>query len=76
MEQTLVIIKPSAVHRGLIGDIISRFQNKGLTITGLKMMQLDEEILREHYSHLTEKPFFPSLLESMMATPVLVMCLE
>ncbi len=76
MEQTLVIIKPSAVHRGLIGDIISRFQNKGLTITGLKMMQLDEEILREHYSHLTEKPVFPSLLQSMMATPVIVMCLE
>ncbi len=76
MEQTLVIIKPSAVHRGLIGDIISRFQKKGFVITGLKMMQLDEQILREHYAHLTEKPFFPSLLESMMATPVIVMCLE
>lgn len=76
MEQTLVILKPSAIHRGLIGEIINRFQNKGLIITGLKMMQLDETILREHYAHLVEKPFFPSLLESMMAAPVIVMCLE
>lgn len=76
MEQTLVIIKPSAVHRGLIGDIISRFQKKGLVITGLKMMQLDETILREHYAHLVDRPFFPSLIESMTATPVIVMCVK
>lgn len=76
MEQTLVILKPSAIHRGLIGKIINRFQEKGLIITGLKMMQLDETILHEHYAHLVEKPFFPSLLQSMMATPVIVMCLE
>ena len=76
MEQTLVIIKPSAIHRGLIGDIITRFQRKGLIITGMKMMQLDETILREHYAHLVDRPFFPSLLESMMATPVIVMCIE
>lgn len=76
MEQTLVILKTSAIHRGLIGKIINRFQEKGLIITGLKMMQLDETILREHYAHLVEKPFFPSLLQSMMATPVIVMCLE
>lgn len=76
MEQTLVILKPSAIHRGLIGNIIGRFQAKGLIITGLKMMQLDEAILREHYAHLVDKPFFPSLLQSMMATPVIVMCLE
>lgn len=76
MEQTLVILKSSAIHRGLIGKIINRFQEKGLIITGLKMMQLDETILREHYAHLVEKPFFPSLLQSMMATPVIVMSLE
>ncbi|WP_289645428.1 nucleoside-diphosphate kinase, partial [uncultured Muribaculum sp.] len=62
--------------RGLIGDIITRFQRKGLIITGMKMMQLDETILREHYAHLVDRPFFPSLLESMMATPVIVMCIE
>ena len=76
MEQTLVILKPSAIHRGLIGKIINRFQEKGLIITGIKMMQLNETILREHYAHLVDKPFFPSLLESMMSTPVIVMCLE
>ncbi len=76
MEQTLVILKPSAIHRALVGKIIDRFQKKGLVITGMKMMQLDEKILREHYAHLVEKPFFPSLLESMMAAPVIVMCLE
>lgn len=76
MEQTLVILKPSAVERGLIGDIISRIQRKGLIITGLKMMQLDEAILREHYAHLVDRPFFPSIVESMTATPVVVMCLE
>ena len=59
MEQTLVILKPSAVERGLVGELISRIQNKGLIITGMKMMQLDEKILREHYAHLVDRPFFP-----------------
>lgn len=76
MEQTLVIIKPAAVHRGLIGEIITRFEHKGLFIKGMKMVQLDEPILREHYAHLVNKPFFPDLLQSMMATPVIVMCIE
>lgn len=76
MEKTLVIIKPSAVERGLIGEIITRFQRKGLNIAGLKMMQLDEVILREHYAHLVDRPFFPWILASMMATPVIVMCVK
>lgn len=76
MEQTLVIFKPSAVERGIVGEILARFEKKGLAICGMKMMQLTEEILREHYSHLVEKPFFPSILESMMASPVIVMALE
>lgn len=76
MEQTLVILKPSAVERRLIGQIISRIENRGLIITGMKMMQLDEKILREHYAHLVDRPFFPSIVESMTATPVIVMCLK
>lgn len=76
MEQTLVLIKPSGVIRCLIGDVIARFQNKGLIITGLKMMQLDEKILREHYAHLVDRPFFPDLLNSMMRTPVIAMCIK
>lgn len=76
MEQTLVIIKPSAVQRGLIGQVITRFQQKGLLIAGMKMMQLDEAILREHYAHLVDKPFFPWLRDAMMACPVIVMAIE
>ncbi|MDE7396253.1 MAG: nucleoside-diphosphate kinase [Muribaculum sp.] len=76
MEQTLVIIKPGAVHRGLMGEIISRYEKKGLHITGMKLMQLDETILREHYAHLVDRPFFPWIVASMTATPVVVMCVE
>lgn len=76
MEQTLIILKPSAVSRALVGDVITRFQRKGLIIAGIKMMQLDEAILREHYAHLADRPFFPIVLESMMATPVIVMVLK
>ena len=72
MEKTLIILKPSAVQRGLIGRVLERFEQKGLIVCGLKMMQLDETILREHYAHLVDRPFFPSLLKSMTATPVIV----
>lgn len=76
MEKTLIILKPSCIQRALVGKVIDRFQQKGLTIAGIKMMQLDEKILREHYAHLVDRPFFPSLVRSMSATPVIVMCLE
>lgn len=76
MERTLVLLKPSTVQRALIGEIISRFEKKGLRIAGMKMMQLTEEILEDHYSHLVKKPFFPSLKASMMKTPVVAICLE
>lgn len=76
MERTLAILKPSAVERCLIGDIIKRIQSKGLIISGMKMIRLDEKILREHYAHLVDKPFFPSIVKSMTATPVIVMCLS
>lgn len=76
MEQTLIILKPSAIQRSLVGDVLTRFQRKGLIIAGIKMMQLDEAILREHYAHLVDRPFFPTLLASMMATPVIVMVLK
>lgn len=76
MEQTLVILKPSAVIRGLMGEVISRFEKKGLIIAGMKMVQLDDNILAEHYAHLVERPFFPLLKKSMMASPVVVMCVR
>lgn len=76
MERTLILLKPSCVGRGLIGEVISRLEKKGFVICGMKMIQLDEKILREHYSHLVEKPFFPVLVKGMMATPVIAMCLK
>lgn len=76
MEKTLIIFKPSSVERGLVGQILTRFQQKGLIIAGMKMMQLDETVLREHYAHLVDRPFFPLILDSMMACPVIVMCLK
>ncbi len=75
MEQTLVIFKPSAIERGLVGEIVARFERKGLIISAMKMMTLSEELLREHYAHLTDKPFFPEILASMTASPVIVMIL-
>lgn len=76
MEQTLVILKPSAIERSLVGEIVKRIENRGLIIAGMKMMQLDEAILRQHYAHLVDKPFFPSIVESMTASPVIVMVLK
>lgn len=76
MEQTLIIFKPSAIGRALVGTVLSRFEQKGLTITGMKMMKLSEELLKEHYAHLVDKPFFPSIVASMTASPVIVACLK
>lgn len=76
MQTTLVIIKPSGIQRGISGEVISRFEKKGLFIAGMKMMELSEQMLREHYAHLVDRPFFPLLLKSMMATPVIVMALK
>lgn len=59
MERTYIMLKPDCVRRGLMGEVIARIERKGFAITEVKMMRLDEAILREHYAHLTEKPFFP-----------------
>ncbi len=76
MEQTLVILKPSCVARGLMGEVIGRIEKRGITIIAMKMMQLTIEKLREHYAHLADRPFFPGLAASMMATPVVCMVLK
>ena len=76
METTLVLLKPSCVQRQLIGEIIQRFERRGLRIAGMKMMQLDEPILREHYAHLADRPFFPSLAASMMISPVVALAVS
>lgn len=76
MEKTLILLKPCTVQRRLIGEVINRIERKGLRIVGLKMMQLDDAILNEHYAHLTERPFFPWLVSSMKSAPVVAMCVE
>lgn len=76
MEKTLVILKPCTVQRGLVGEILNRFDRKGLRLAGMKMVQLTDEILSEHYAHLSEKPFFQRVKDSMMAAPVVVCCYE
>lgn len=76
LEKTLVLLKPCTVQRSLIGEITSIFEKKGLRIAGMKMMQLDDAILAEHYAHLVDRPFFPLLKKSMMATPVIALAIE
>jgi len=75
-EKTLILVKPDSIQRGLVGQIITRFENKGLKMVGLKMMRLDEAVLREHYAHIADKPFFPGIAEFMQSSPVIAMCLE
>lgn len=74
LEKTLIIIKPSAIQRGLIGEIITRFEKKGLILAGMKMVWLDDEILSEHYAHLNDKPYFQRVKNSMKICPVIVCC--
>jgi len=76
MEKTLVIIKPDAVNRGLTGEIIKRFEQKGLAIVAIKMKHLNEEELNEHYAHHRDKPFFKDLVNFMRHSPSILMVLE
>ncbi len=76
MEQSLVIIKPDAVQRGLVGEILQRFERKGLKVVGLKMMQFQDALLQEHYAHVAKEPFFKEFSQFMSSSPVVVLCLE
>lgn len=76
MQKTLVILKPSAMQRSLVGEMISRFERKGLQIIGCKMVTLTDELLAEHYSHLKDKPFYKRIKDSMEYSPVIVMALK
>ena len=76
IEKTLVILKPCTVQRALIGEILHRFESKGLRLAGMKMMKLTDEVLSEHYAHLSAKPFFQRVKDSMMTAPVVICCFE
>ena len=75
-EKTLVLIKPDAVQRNLIGEIISRFERKGFKLVAMKMLQLDEPILKEWYHEYKDAAFFPKIASYMSATPIIAMVLE
>jgi nucleoside-diphosphate kinase len=76
MERTLVLLKPDAVQRGLLGEIIARFERKGLKIAAMKMVKPPESLWDEHYAHLSSLPFFGGIKAFMMKTPVVALCLE
>lgn len=76
MEKTVVLFKPDALQRGLVGEIIHRFERKGLKLVALKMMKVSEALVEEHYAHHRDKPFFTSLKTFMMSAPLVGLILE
>ncbi|XP_052467303.1 nucleoside diphosphate kinase A-like [Carassius gibelio] len=75
-ERTFIVIKPDGVQRGLIGDIIKRFEQKGFKLVAMKLIQADEDLLRQHYCDLKDQPFFPGLVRFMSSGPVVAMVWE
>lgn len=76
MERTFIIVKPEAVRRGLVGEILGRFEKKGLTISRLAVGQVTRDVAKVHYGHHADKPFFPELIEAITAGPVVFAVLE
>ena len=76
MERTLILAKPDAVQRGFVGRILTRFEEKGLKLVGLKLMRMSDELAAKHYSAHTEKPFYPGLVRFMTSSPIVALALE
>jgi nucleoside-diphosphate kinase len=76
LETSLILFKPDAIEKNLTGKVLARFEDAGFVIRGIKMMKLDDAILREHYSHIADKPFFPEIVTFMSKTPVVALALE
>ncbi len=75
-ERTLLLLKPDSIQRGLVGEILSRFENKGLKIVGMKMFRMTPELSKEHYAHLVDKPFYPDLEKFMTGHPIVGVVIE
>ena len=75
MEETLIILKPDCMEKRAVGEVISRFEQAGFDLRAAKIMQLDGPILREHYAHVADKPFFPEIESFMSSRPVMPMIL-
>lgn len=76
MERTLIILKPDAVQRGLVGQILTRFENKGLQVVGMKLMQISTKLAETHYEPHRGKPFYAGLVKFMTSSPVVVLAIE
>jgi nucleoside-diphosphate kinase len=76
LDRSLILIKPDAFERGLTGEVIARFERKGLRITALKLMQMERELAERHYAEHSEKPFFGELVEFITRGPLIAMVLE
>ncbi|MDP6562087.1 MAG: nucleoside-diphosphate kinase, partial [Candidatus Peribacteraceae bacterium] len=76
MEKTLILLKPDCVQKNLIGRVIARFEEAGFIIRACKMIQLTDDVLREHYAHIAEFPFYPDVETFMKETPVVALVLE
>jgi len=76
MERTLIILKPDAFEKRKVGNTLSRFEDAGFNLVAAKMLQLDSSLLKEHYSHIADKPFFPEIEDFMGSRPVLIIVLE
>jgi nucleoside-diphosphate kinase len=76
LEQTLLIVKPDGVQRGLVGDVIARFERRGMKIVGLRLMQIDRGLAERHYAVHQGKPFYDGLIAYITSGPVVVMALE
>jgi len=76
METTVVLLKPDCIEKNLTGEVIKRFEALGLRIRGCKLLSATDDLLKAHYSHLADKPFFPEIVEFMQATPILALALE
>jgi nucleoside-diphosphate kinase len=74
-ETTLILLKPDCVAQRLSGEVLRRFEAEGFRIQGIKMMQLTDELLREHYSHIAHLPFFPDVASFMKSKPVIALAL-
>lgn len=76
MERTFVMVKPGAVARGLVGEVVGRFERKGMRIRAMKMLKLDDRLAGEHYAEHREKPFFGELIDAITSGPVVAFVLE
>ena len=75
-QTTLILLKTDCVEKKLCGEVIKRFEKEGFSLRGVKMLEMSDDILREHYSHIADKPFFPEVVEFMQKSPVVALALE